>query len=169
MGLSGAFLPAAETAYSQARVLWRSQQTTAATAAEVCSDPLRAIALLNKALALEPEYAEAYIRRGLAKSELGQFEAAFDDASAALRLRPEPAYYAQRALISMRAGQYDAARLDLEYSIQRDDSLSLSWALRGMLNLMENRAAEACRDFSRACSNGDCSRLDAARQEQICP
>jgi tetratricopeptide (TPR) repeat protein len=168
MGLSGKISPEAETAYSRARILWRSSPASS-TGAEVCSDPALAIALLDKAITLEPEYAEAYLRRGLAKSDLGDFAAAFDDATTAIRLRPSPNHYAYRALISMKAGHHAGARRDLDYALKKDSSGHQAWIFLGALDLLEERPHEACANFARACSAGDCSRLEAARREGLCP
>jgi tetratricopeptide (TPR) repeat protein len=167
LGLSGKISPEAETAYAQARVLWRSSPASS-SGAEICSDPAQAVALLDKALLLEPEYAEAYLRRGLAKSDLGDFTSAFDDATAAIRLRPSPEYYAYRALISMKAGHRAGARRDLEYSLEKDSSRHPAWTFLGLLDLLEGRPDDACAHFARACARGDCSRLEAARREKLC-
>jgi tetratricopeptide (TPR) repeat protein len=168
LGLSGKISPEAETAYSQARVLWRSFPASSA-GAEVCSDPVQAVALLDKAIRLEPEYADAYLRRGLAKSDLGDFSAAFDDATTAIRLHPSPEQYAYRALISMRTGHYAGARRDLDYALEKNSSHHLAWSFLGILDLLEGNPPEACRHFALACSAGDCSRLEASRREGLCP
>jgi tetratricopeptide (TPR) repeat protein len=169
LGLSGKVSAEAETAYSQARVLWRASPAASSSGAEVCSDPALAIALLDKAISLEPEYAQAYLRRGLAKSDLGDFTSAFDDATMAVRLRPLPEHYAYRALISMKAGHRAGARRDLDYALEKDSSRHLAWTFLGALDLLEGRLKEACADFERACSAGDCSRLEASRREGLCP
>ena len=168
MGLSGKLNPEAETAFSQARVLWRSSQALQTRTSEVCSNPEEAITLLDKAISLEPGFAAAYVRRGLAKSDLGQHEAAFDDATAGIRLDPTPENYAYRGLISTKAKDYTAARKDLDYSLERNPSQHLAWTLRGVLSLLEGNDKAACDDFKNACSRGDCSRLDVAQQEGLC-
>jgi tetratricopeptide (TPR) repeat protein len=168
LGLSGKISPEAETAYSQARVLWRSSPTSS-SGIESCSDPVKAIALLDKVLALEPEYAQAYLRRGLAKSDLGEFSSAFDDATAAIRLSPSPENYAYRALISIMAGHYAGARRDLEYSLEKDSSRHLAWSFLGVLDMLEGDGDEACKDYAQACSTGNCLPLEAARRTALCP
>ncbi len=168
MGLSGKVSPEAETLFSRARVLWRGSQASSSTTAEVCSDPEEAVVLLDKAIALEPSYAEAFVRRGLAKSELGMREEAFADATTGIRLHPAPEFYAYRGLISMRARAFSAARKDLDYSLQLAPSQYLAWNLLGALGLMEGDPAAACRAFDKGCSAGDCSRFDVARKEGVC-
>lgn len=168
MGLSGKLNPEAEMAFSQAHVLWKSSQAFQTRSPETCSDPVSAIALLDKAISLAPSFAEAYIRRGLAKSDLGEFESAFDDATTGIRLAPTSEHYAHRGLISARAGNYGAARKDLDYSLELNSSRHTAWTFRGVVGLMEGDMAAACGDFEKACSRGDCSQLEAAQKDGTC-
>lgn len=160
MGLSGKRNQEAETAFSRAHVLWHNS--------EVCSDPALAVELLDKALALEPEYAEAYMRRGLAKSDMRDWEGAFDDLTRAVRLDPSPVNYAYRGLISMRGGNALGARKDYERSIELDSGQHRAWNFRAALNLLEGKHEAACSDFAKGCSNGDCTGLESARNAGIC-
>ena len=166
-GLSGKINPEAETAFAQARVLWK-RALSSVSAVERCSDPEKAIALLNKAISLEPNYAEAYIRRGLAKSEMGQKEEAFDDLTKGIRLKPTAEAYAYRALVSIRAKQVRAAQRDLEYSLKKDPKQNLAYNINGVLALMLDSKPEACAQFQQGCSNGDCSFIEAAKKDKIC-
>ena len=165
--ISAAVSPEAETAFAQARVLWK-KETASVKVAEVCSDPEKALILLNKAITIEPDYADAYARRGLAKSDLGDREGAFDDATTAIRLRPSPEFYAYRGLISMRSKQMSAAQKDLEYSTQLDASQHLAWNLMGVLALTEDDKVDACEKFKKGCSQGDCSFMEAAKTDGTC-
>lgn len=167
-GYSGKVAPEAEKAYAEARVLWRREAATL-SAAERCSDPEQALTLLDKALALEPGYAEALARRGLAKSELGDGEGAFDDLTAAVRLAPTPENYAFRALASLRGGREKAAARDLEYSLKLNSSQYLARNYLGLLELTQGKTMQACSSFKEGCSNGDCSFLEMARKEKVCP
>jgi hypothetical protein len=172
MGLFGKVSPEAETLYSRARILWRgskaSSVTGGSTTAEVCSDPRQAVALLDKAIELAPSYAEAFVRRGLAKSEMGLRDEAFADITTGIRLSPTPENYALRGLVSLRGGSPGSARKDLDYSLRLDPSQHLAWNVLGALGLTEGDQEAACEAFDRGCSAGDCSRLDAARQEGLC-
>ena len=166
-GLSGKINPEAETAFAQARVLWK-RALSSVSAVERCSDPEKAVVLLDKAISLEPNYAEAYIRRGLAKSELGRKEDAFDDLTKGIRLRPTAEAYAYRALVSIRTKQVRAAQRDLEYSLKKDPKQNLAYNINGVLALMLDSKPEACAQFQQGCSNGDCSFIDAAKKDKIC-
>lgn len=160
--------PEAVKLFSGARALWRGP-VASVKASYISTDPEKAASLLDKALSLEPAYAEAYAWRGLARSELGLREEAFDDLTRAIRLDPQPEIYAFRALASIRAGQTQAARRDLDYALKLSPSCTTAYNFFGLLALKENEASEACLSFNKSCSNGDCSFLEAARTEKICP
>lgn len=161
MGLSGKRNPEAEAAFAMAHVLWDKN--------DICSDPYHAETLLNKALALEPEYAEAYVRRGLARGQLHDWDGAFDDLSRAIRLRPTAEAYAFRGLISMRGGNYLGARKDLDRSLALQKRQHRAWNYRGALNRLEGDLDAACRDFDNGCDYGDCVGFESATARGECP
>ncbi len=154
MGLSGKHNPEAEAAFTLAHVLWRNS--------DICSDPEQAIMLLNKAIRLEPDYADAYLRRGLAKSDRRDWEGAFDDLTRAIRLKPTAEAYAFRGLVSMRGGNALGARKDYDRSLDIDKRQHRAWNFRAALNLLEGQREAACRDFNKGCDNGDCVGLESA-------
>lgn len=160
--------PEAEKFYTEAVALWQ-HPLGPVSAAQVSAAPEKAVTLLDQAIALEPAYAEAHAWRGLAKSELGLREEAFDDLTTSIRLRPSPETYAYRALVSLRSGQRQAAKRDLDYALEHDPSNAVAHNYMGLLALDGGNKAEACAYFKKGCSNGDCSFLDSARSEKICP
>lgn len=166
-GLSGKLVPDAEMAFGKARVLWR-RAPTSATKAEVCTDPEKAVELLNQSIELEPSYADAYVYRGLAKSDLGMREEAFDDLTQAILLAPKPSTYAYRALVSIRGASPKAAKRDLDYSLELQPGQFLAHNYMGVLALSLGEQAAACDSFDKGCSNGDCSFIEAARKEGLC-
>jgi len=60
----------------------------AGDAADEANDPKRAIALLDRALDLSPDFAEGYTRRAAQLYEAGDYAAALDDLNTALSLEP---------------------------------------------------------------------------------
>ena len=160
VGLRGKHDPKAERLFDNARVLWKDS--------DVCSDPEKAVDLLDEAVKISPEFGEAYVRRGLAKSELGLYEEAFEDITTGIRLSPSAEAYAFRALASLRGNHFMAAVKDLEYSIQLNSSQYRSYLYLGDLAFKEGEMEEACGYYSKACSNGDCSRLEEAEELGIC-
>lgn len=161
MGLSGKRNAEAEAAFARAHVLWDKK--------DVCSDPELALELLNKAIGLEPDYPEAYLRRGLAKSDLNDWDGAFDDLSKAVRMAPSAEAYAFRGLVSMRGGNYLGARKDLDRSLEISKRQHRAWNFRGALNRLEGRQNEACDDFEEGCDYGDCIGLETSRDMGECP
>jgi tetratricopeptide (TPR) repeat protein len=160
----------AQSAFAKARVLWKKGRSkSAANLGETCADPQVALALLNKAIELDPKYGEAYVRRGMAKMALGDAEGAFDDATNGIRLWPTSEAYAERGLILLRSGEFKPARRDLEYAITADASRPQAYNYLGILGMSEERpAAENCGNFSKGCSRGDCSFLEYAKSKKIC-
>lgn len=154
MGLAGTYSPEAEAAFAKAHVLWDKR--------DVCSDPQHALELLDAAIRLEPRYAEAYLRRGLAKSDLRDWDGAFNDLSRAIRLNPTAEAFAFRGLVSMRGGNYIGARKDFDRSLDMTARQHRAWNFRGALNLLEGNREAACADFSEGCDYGDCTGLDSA-------
>ena len=95
-GVSGKYNPQAEQLFGKARVLWKNGET--------CSDPEAALDSLDEALKLEPDYPQALIRRGLALSQLGYADDAFDDLTRAIRLEPSAEAYLSRAICLLQQG-----------------------------------------------------------------
>lgn len=159
-GYSGKYDTEAEKHFTMAHSTWGKRDTS--------SDPEKAITLLSEAIKLEPNYAEAYLWRGMAKSELGKWDDAFDDITKSIRLNPLAGSYAYRGLVSMRGGNAIGARKDFDESIDMDSSQHRAYNFRGALELLLNDNEAACKDFSRGCSNGDCTGLESAKEAGYC-
>jgi tetratricopeptide (TPR) repeat protein len=160
--------PEAEKAFAGALALWGHNERSPLRA-EVCADPKKARALLGRVIELEPGFAPAYARRGLAESELGLGEEAFDDLTRAVRLAPTADNYSFRALASMKRGQGKAARRDLDYALTLDSGHAQSVNFLGLLELGLGDGGKACSAFEKGCAAGDCSFIEAARGGKICP
>ena len=75
----------------------------------------QAIACFDKALAIEPSFAEAYCNRGTAYYEKGQYDPAISDFSRAIEINPDSAEaYYNRAVAYYHKKQYDKARRDVQ-------------------------------------------------------
>lgn len=151
----------AETLYAKAHVLWKK-------GGDVCSDPAMAVHLLDQAIAIKPDYADAYMRRGLAYSEMGRDEEAFADLTQAIRLDPKADRYAYRGLGLIRQKNLGGARRDLDQSIKMNADQYRAWNFRGVVNVMEENDEQACSDFKTGCKNGDCTGFNAAKKQGIC-
>lgn len=159
-GASGKYDPQAEQLFGKARVLWKNGET--------CSNPEAALEYLDEALKLEPDYPQALIRRGLALSQLGYADDAFDDLTRAVRLDPSAEAYLSRGICLLQQGNTVGARRDLDESLRLDATSYRAWNILGAVALKEGNDQEACDAFAKACSNGDCTAIDAARREKIC-
>jgi tetratricopeptide (TPR) repeat protein len=82
-----------EDLINKAKLLWDGKQYT---------DPKKAIEYLDKAIKLQPNYAEAYNQRGVAHGNIGQNQPAIEDFNAAIRLQPDHvlAYFNRGTLYS---------------------------------------------------------------------
>ncbi|MFQ9866515.1 MAG: tetratricopeptide repeat protein [Bilophila wadsworthia] len=157
-GVSGKHDPQAEQLFAKAHVLWKG---------ETCTDPESA-EYLDEALKIEPDYPQALIRRGLALSQLGYADDAFDDLTKAIRLEPSAEAYLSRGICLLQQGNTAGARKDLEEALRRDDRSYRVWNILGAVSLKEGKEQEACEAFEKACSSGDCAGIEAARREKIC-
>ncbi len=151
----------AEQLYAKARVLWKE--------GELCADPELAAAYLEEAVQLDPHYAEAWLRLGLARSETGPAEQAFEELTRALRLNPTAEAYAYRGLALLREDDTRGARRDLDRALEMDGGSSRALSFRAAVNLRENDLDAACRDFEAACEAGNCLGLETARKHGLCP
>lgn len=159
-GLAGKTDPAAEMLFAKAHVLWRGTDD--------CSDPRKAVEYLDQTLHIDPDFTEALMWRGMALSQMGEWDAALDDLTAVVRAAPSAEAYARRGLAFFRTGNFMGSRMDLDRSIKLDASQHRAWNFRGALNLHENNTDAACADFSRGCRNGDCTGLESARELNMC-
>ena len=158
-GVSGKHDPQAEQLFAKAHILWKG---------ETCTDPEKALEYLDEALKIEPDYPQALIRRGLALSQLGYADDAFDDLTKAIRIEPSAEAYLSRGICLFQQGNTAGARKDLEEALRRDDSSYRVWNILGAVALKEGKEQEACESFEKACSTGDCAGIEAARREKIC-
>jgi Tfp pilus assembly protein PilF len=158
-GLPGKRSPEVELLFAKAHALWKGDN---------CAEPQEAVRTLSEAIARDPDFAAAWAYRGLAYSELGKRDEAFDDLTKAVRLDPRAKHYTDRGLVSLRGGLLSAARRDLEYSLKKDQKQHRAWNLLGETALREGNAAQACKHYARGCSNGDCEPLQQARREGQC-
>ena len=148
-----------ELLFAKAHVLWKGDS---------CTEPQEAVQILDEVIAKDPDFAAAWAYRGLAHSELGKREDAFDDLTKAIRLDPRAEYYADRGLASLRGGMLSAARRDLDYSLKKDQKQHQAWNILGEAALREGNAGQACQYYAKGCSNGNCEPLRLARKEGQC-
>jgi tetratricopeptide (TPR) repeat protein len=102
-----------------------------------------AVAVATAAAWTRPDEAEAYVRRAAALSDLGFADAALNDLSRALQIRPDHAEAAYlRGLEHTRRRQWDAAVVDFTQAAERPDLAGLARFMRGKTLLQLNRVDE---------------------------
>ena len=158
-GLPGKRSEEVELLFAKAHVLWKG---------DTCAAPGDAVRILDEVLAKDPDFAAAWAYRGLAYSELGKRDEAFDDLTKAIRLDPRAEHYADRGLASLRGGSFSAARQDLNYSLKKDQKQYRAWNILGETALREGNAAQACEYYAKGCANGNCTPLERARKDGQC-
>ncbi len=108
------------------------------------------------------------VLRALVQSQLGSNDAAFDDMTEAVQLRPNAELYALRALVLWRGGKMRGAMLDAEYALQKQNNLPLGQMVEGLVWLEENELSEACAALKSACEAGQCYGLEHANKQGQC-
>ena len=105
----------------------------------------------DRAIALNPSYAEAYNNRGDVKSDLGQYKAAITDYDRVIALNPSyVSAYINRGTVKGVLGQHKAAIADFDQAIDLKPDYVEAYCNRGLAkgNLGDQEAAIA--DFDRA-------------------
>lgn len=115
-----------------------------------------AIAEFDRALALDPDYAEAYLQRGYARRQLGDSEAAFQDFSEAIARNPtDPNAYFYRGLIDHENRRDSlSALLDLSEAIALDPDFGDAYLVRGDAQAALGNWNGAIADYNRALRRG---------------
>lgn len=112
-----------------------------------------AVRRLDEAIALHPDDAFAYVRRGAACSHLGQFDRALADFEHALALDPkEPVAYRGRGVVRTARGELDEALADLDTAIALRDDDAATRAMRGRIRLHRDDHDRAIADLGVATS-----------------
>ena len=113
------------------------------------TDPQKAIEYLNNAILLEPNYVAAYLGRGLAYSDLGQYQRAIVDYDEAIRLTPDdPKAYFARALANDDLGQYQCAIEDYSVAIRLKPDNQIVYYFRGLVYAKFDQHKLAINDFT---------------------
>ena len=143
-----------------AQALWKDGRYT---------DPNKAKDYWDKAIAANPQMAEAYNNRGLAFYNLERHQQAINDFSQAIRMKPQYAEaFNNRGNAYYALDQYEKAEADFNKSLQLRPKYSKALLNRGLAYFQMNKREESCKDFRRACDLGDCDGLQWAMQSGHC-
>jgi serine/threonine protein kinase/Flp pilus assembly protein TadD len=124
-----------------------------------------ALALLNRALALNPQHFWALMQRGVCRLEASDQLLAISDFSEAIRVQPaSPIGHFNRGAALTRAGRHDAAIVDYTRALQCDEHFVLAYLNRGLSYLELRQYGPAIADFNEAVALGrDDAALHAGR------
>ena len=114
-------------------------------------DPGEAVADYDKAIALQPDYAAAYINRGIANHELGRPDEALADYDEAIALRPDyAAAYRNRGVAKLRLERQEQAEADFDKAIALQPDDAAAYFSRGFAKRGLGRREEAVADYDKA-------------------
>jgi Tfp pilus assembly protein PilF len=114
----------------------------------------RAIQNFDRAIRLNPEYAEAYYNRGTAYMRKGDVERAIEDYGHAIKLDPKmDLAFISRGLVYFNKGEYDRANVDFDRAIQLKPKSAEGFYLRGIARSNKGDFEQAIVDFDRAIEN----------------
>ncbi|MDH3976476.1 MAG: tetratricopeptide repeat protein [Deltaproteobacteria bacterium] len=109
------------------------------------------ISLWSYDLKINPESYKAYINRGTAYSDLGEYEKAIKDFSAAIRLYPEIyEAYNNRGTVYSDRGAYEKAIRDFSIAINLNPEAEDCYSNRGNAYLYSGNYERAIRDYDKA-------------------
>ncbi len=115
-----------------------------ATQAYQAKDLSRAISLYDRVVALQPDHAEAYYKRGNAFKDLGQMQAALASYDAAIQHRPDFQYaWCNRGFVQQCLGLQEAALFSFDRAIELNPDDIIAQSNRGLLLLGMSRWQEA--------------------------
>lgn len=114
-------------------------------------DPFKAIELCTKVIELKPDMVEAYINRGVLKSDVGDYEGAMKDYNKAIELDPKDATaYFNRGNLKDTLGDMNGALLDYDKAIALDSKYVSCFINRGCLKNDLGDNIGALKDLNKA-------------------
>ena len=122
----------------------------------------QALKAYDQAIALNPQYAQAYNNRGVLRSEQGDPAGARTDCDQAIALNPQFAQaYNNRGVLRREQGEIAGARADYDQAIALNPQFALAYYNRGVLHYNQGNKADARTDFLKT---RDLATNDATRQ-----
>ena len=112
---------------------------------------LEAMADFSQAIALDPNYPDAFDDRGNIYSKGGDFDHAIADYDQAIRLKPNfELAFSNRGYNYYRKGDFDRAIQDLDHSIQLNDKVGRTFVNRALVYVAKHDCVRALLDYQSA-------------------
>jgi len=112
-----------------------------------------ALADVNTAIKLDPDFKYAYTLRAHVYADLGDFEKALDDHNLIIKMSPDSAVaYTGRAIEYMQQKKYDLALADLNKSLALNPKYFYGYFYRGDFYMETGNVAKAIEDYEMAAS-----------------
>ena len=114
-------------------------------------DHERSVEMMNRAIAAQPDFADAFCGRGIARRHLRPPEAALDDFERAVALDPKQAQaHFYIGLASLERNALDAAAAKFETALSCEPALAMALANLGLVRHRQGRLDEAVQIYRRA-------------------
>lgn len=129
-----------------------------------------AISEYEKAIVLNPKYADSYNKRGLVYFNKNMYEQAIKDYTEAIQLNPKYTdAYNNRGIIYYNQEKYDLAIIDYSKSIELDPKYAKAYHNRGLIYFTKiDDRTKGCADWKRACELGECTNYNIAKNKGLC-
>lgn len=113
-------------------------------------DYANALLYYNKAIGLNPEYADAYLDRGVAYYDNGQYDKALADYNKAIELNPQDKLaYFNRGLVYYYQKDYDKALKEFNKTIELDPRYTVAYLNCGIIYFSRNDDDRAIANYSK--------------------
>jgi Flp pilus assembly protein TadD len=123
----------------------------------------------NKAIRLQPHYADSYYFRGNTYVNMGQYQLAIEDYNKAIALKPDYAYaYNNRGASYFKLSRYQSAVKDFNEAIRLKPDYADAYNDRGEYYLKKGDKIQGCYDAQKACESGNCKTLEVAKVKGLC-
>ena len=105
------------------------------------------ITMINKAIALNPEFAKAYFNRAGIRLRLSSTDEAIEDYNKVMELEPNPTIYTGRAYAYIIKKEYQKAIEDLSIAINDNPDYAEAYYYRGCVYVEQEKYSQALTDF----------------------
>jgi len=131
------------------------------------------MAYLDKAIEQQPNYANAYISRGMAYNQTGDYQRAIQDYNLALLFTNDEnsltKIFDKMGVAYANLGQYQRAINNFNHAISLKPDYADAYNNRGIVYFLQGDKKQCCNDAQKACELKNCELLSWARERGACP